>query len=77
MKGGVKIGKKGRMKASLTVEAAIIIPFIFFTVTGGIQIGYRLFQEAKDAAEVREQLEQFNPVEIVRKNTLIATTHGL
>lgn len=61
----------GQVRASLTVEAAVIVPVILFTVTGGINIGYDMFQQAKTTAEIHEELEKLDPVEIVRRNTLI------
>lgn len=65
------IWKKARLKASLTVEASILIPFILFTIAGGIQLGYKMFQEAKEATEIQEELVKLDPVEIVRRNTWI------
>lgn len=59
------------LKASFTVEAAIIIPFILFAVTGGINIGYEMFREAKLNAEIQEELIKLDPVEIVRKQTFV------
>ena len=63
--------KKRQLKAVLTVEAAVIVPVILFTITGGINIGYQMFSEAKTSAEIHEELDNLDPVEIVRKYTLI------
>lgn len=49
----------------------MIVPVILFTITGGINIGYQMFSEAKTSAEIHEELDNLDPVEIVRKNTLI------
>lgn len=63
--------EKGKLRASLTVEASVLLPVALFIIVGGINLGYDLFQQAKDSAAVEEELEQLNPVEIVRKNTMI------
>lgn len=59
------------IKASFTVEAAFIVPIILFTIVGGINIGYTMFQEAEASTEIQEEIKDLNPVKIVRKNTLI------
>ncbi len=63
--------EKEKLRASLTVEASVLLPVALFIIVGGINLGYDLFQQAKDSAAVQEELEQLNPVEIVRKNTMI------
>ncbi len=63
--------EKGKLRASLTVEASVLLPVALFIIVGGINLGYDLFQQAKDSAVIEEELEQLNPVEIVRKNTMI------
>ncbi len=63
--------EKGKLRASLTVEASVLLPVALFIIVGGINLGYDLFQQAKDSAAIEEELEQLNPVEIVRKNTMI------
>lgn len=60
-----------QVKASFTVEAAVIVPVILFTIAGGIKTGYSLFQEAKAAVTVEEELKKLDPVDIVRKKTMI------
>ena len=57
-----KVREIGKMKASLTVEASVLIPFTLFIIVGGINLGYDLFQQ---------ELAELNPVGIVRKNTMI------
>lgn len=59
------------LKASLTVESSILIPLALFMAVGGINIGYDLFQQAKSTTEIHKELIELNPVEIVRKNTII------
>ncbi|KAI4451156.1 hypothetical protein C823_005705 [Eubacterium plexicaudatum ASF492] len=66
-----KTNHNKKMKASLTVEAAVLIPLALLTITGGIKIGYNLFHEAKSNAVVHEELMELDPVEIVRNNTLL------
>lgn len=66
-----KMWGRGMVRASLTVEASILIPFILFAVAGGIKIGYSMFQEAKTVTEIHEELIQLDPVGIVRRNTLL------
>lgn len=63
--------QRGRVKASMTVEASFLIPLILFTVVGGIKIGYSLLKETKDIVLIQEELEKLNPVELVRTKTLI------
>ena len=58
------------VKGSYTVEAAFMVPFILFTISGGIHLGYQLCQETKAAAVVREETQKLNVVKIVRKNQL-------
>lgn len=65
------IWKKGLVKASLTVEASILIPFLLFVVAGGIKIGYHMFEEAKTVTKISKELDSLDPVDIVRTNTLI------
>lgn len=60
-----------KMRASLTVEASILIPLALFMIVGGINIGFDLFGQAKNASEIQEELEELDPIDIVRKNTLI------
>lgn len=62
---------QGWIKASFTVEAAFIVPIILFTIAAGINIGYTMFQEAKASTEIQEEIQELNPVKIVRKNTLM------
>lgn len=63
--------KSKKIRASLTVEASILIPLALFMIVGGINIGFDLFQQARSASEIHEELEELDPVEIVRKNTLV------
>lgn len=60
----------GKMRASLTVEASFLIPLALFMIVGGINIGFDLFQQARNASEIQEELEELDPIEIVRKHTL-------
>ncbi len=66
-----KLMERRQVKASFTVEAAVIVPVILFTIIGGINIGYDMFKQAKSTAEIHEELNKLDPVEIVRRNTLI------
>jgi hypothetical protein len=53
----VKMGKK--LKGVYTIEAAIIIPMVLFTMSAGIRIGIDLYLSAeKMAADVREVVEE-------------------
>ena len=60
-----------RIKASFTVEAAVIVPLILFTIAGVIDTGYGMFQEAKAAVEIEEELTKLDQVDIVRNMTFI------
>lgn len=70
-----KINDK-KIKASLTVEAAIWIPLALFMIVGGINIGYALFQESRLSVEIQEELTELDPIKIVRNNTLIDKMNG-
>lgn len=72
----LKIWRNGQVKASLTVEASILIPFILFMITGGIRIGFGMFKEAREAIEIREELVKLDPLEIVRRNTWMKGVKG-
>ncbi len=66
-----KTSTKRKVKASLTIEASILIPIALFTILGGIHIGYDLFQQARNTSEIHIELEKLDPVDIVRKKTFI------
>lgn len=59
------------MKASFTVEAAIIVPMIIFTIAGGIQVGYDMFEDAKKCTKIEEGLVKLDAVNIVRNKTIV------
>ena len=63
--------KRGWIKANFTVEAAIIVPVILFTIAGGIELGYGMFQDAKIAVEIDQQLKDLDPADIVRRLTVM------
>ena len=63
--------KRAEMRASLTIEASILIPLALFMIVGGINIGFDLFQQARSVSEIQEELVKLDPIEIVRKNTLV------
>ena len=63
--------KNKKVKASITVEAAFIIPMTLFLIVGGINIGYDMFQQARDASKIQEEIQKLDPVKIVRKCTFI------
>lgn len=67
----MKEKKSVQVQASFTIEAAFIVPLAIFTMVGGIQIGYDLFQQAKQASVISEELNELDPVHMVRKNTLL------
>lgn len=67
----INVKKIKKMKASLTVEASVLIPFTLFIIVGGINLGYDLFRQAQSASEIDQELVELDPVEIVRKNTMI------
>lgn len=60
-----------KMRASLTVEASILIPLALFMIVGGINIGFDLFQQNRNASEIQEELKELDPIKIVRRNTLV------
>lgn len=66
-----RITKKGYIKGSFTVEASFLVPIILFTIIGGINIGYDMFQEAKSSSQIQKELKELDPVKIVRKNTMM------
>ena len=63
--------RQGQARAGFTIEAAFLIPIILFVITGTIQTGYDMFREARICCEIQEELEKFDPVEIVYRNTWI------
>lgn len=60
-----------KMRASLTVEASILIPLALFMIVGGMNIGFDLFQQTRNASEIQEELKELDPIKIVRRNTLV------
>lgn len=59
------------MRASLTVEASILIPLTLFMIVGGINIGFDLFQQTRNASEIQKELEELDPIKILRRNMLV------
>lgn len=59
------------VKGSYTVEAALMVPFILFTISGGIHLGFQLHQEVRDTAVIRDEIEHLDVVKIVRRNQLL------
>ena len=59
------------VKGSYTIEAALMVPFILFTISGGIHLGYQLHQETRQAAVVREEIQKLDVVKLVRRNLLL------
>ena len=58
-------GKK--VKAVYTVEAAIIIPMVLFTMATGIRIGIDLYKKAEQyAADIRE-VTDYEEIDTVHK----------
>lgn len=60
-----------KMRASLTVEASILIPLTLFMIVGGINIGFDLFQQTRNASEIQKELEELDPIKILRRNMLV------
>ncbi len=60
--------KTARLKASFTIEAAIIVSLIIFTIVAGFNIGFDLFNQSKTIIEIHEEIKELNPVKIVRRN---------
>ena len=56
----------GKVKASYTVEAAIIISLALFLILFAIQLGVELHTEVKDAAVRYEKVQQFDAVDEVK-----------
>ncbi len=59
------------VNASYTVEAAVIVPIILFTIAGGIHISFQLFDETKQATVIQEEVIELNPVKIIRNLTFL------
>lgn len=68
---GKKKSRVNTVKAVFTVEAAVIVPVILFTILGGFNLGYDMFGQSKADAEIHEELNKLDPVKIVRRNILI------
>lgn len=60
-----------KMRASLTVETSILIPLTLFMIVGGINIGFDLFQQTRNASEIQKELEELDPIKILRRNMLV------
>ena len=54
-------------KASYTIEAALLMPLILFSIAKSVSLGIELHQEVKTAAANIEELENLNVVKIIRK----------
>lgn len=68
------IKSKDRQKyvnASYTLEAAVIVPIILFTIASGIHISFHLFDVAKKATAIQEEIVELDPVKIIRNLTLL------
>lgn len=66
-----KQNKEQYVKGSYTVEASFLVPILLLLIAGSINLGYRLFQEAKAACEISEDLEELDPVSVVRNLTFV------
>lgn len=71
MKSNRKVLEGGKVRASFTVEAAVLIPMILFLIAGSIQISYDMFGQSRVATKIHEEYIKLNPVRILRRNTVI------
>lgn len=63
--------RKLHFRGSFTVEAAFLAPLILFSIAGGIHLGFTLYGEVKETTVISEEINEFYPVEIVRKKLQI------
>lgn len=53
-----------KLNASLTIEAALVVPMVIFLFAITMQTGLRLYTESKDLALAIAQEEDFDAVEM-------------
>ena len=53
-----------KKKGSYTVEAAMILPVILFSVIQGLTVGIQLCKEAEESAAYSERLQELHAVDI-------------
>ena len=64
----MKRRRKGKkVKSVYTVEAAIIIPMVLFTMATGIRIGIDLYKKAEQYASDIREVRDYEEVETVHK----------
>ncbi len=66
-----KRSERKAVKGAFTVEAAFVVPVFLLMTLGGINLGYRLFQEARSACEIHKDIKEFDPVSVVRNLTFV------
>ena len=59
--------KRKKLKAVYTVEAAIIIPMVLFTMASGIKIGLDLYQKASQYAADIKDVADYKEIDTVHK----------
>ena len=62
---------KTKARGSYTLEAAFIVPMILFFILAGIQVGLSFYTEVKADTEIQTELKELDPVDIVRKHTIL------
>jgi len=64
--GGAVFMKKARLKASYTIEAAMIIPLVFTTILISVKSGVILHEKVKEAALSYANMKEIDAVSQVR-----------
>ncbi len=59
------------LKASYTIEAAILFPFILILVIGTIRVATRLYEEEAAYMEQAKEISQIHPVQTLRQGECI------
>lgn len=62
------------VRGSLTVEAAIVVPVVLFSILWMVEKGITLYTETTALVQEQEMWEEFHPAGTFRKLELLAET---
>lgn len=68
--------KHWKVKGSLTVEAALVVPLLLFCILLVLNQGLELYGEVVETVENQEMWEEFDPVGRFRKLELLEKVTG-
>lgn len=58
--------KKRKLKASYTIEAALIMPLVFTTLLIAVKLGVSMHEQVKEKAIAYNHVIEINPVKEIR-----------